>query len=166
MDLLESRGMKLDLSNKKINEILLDIGYYRLGFYWNPFEKDSNHNFADDTKFSDAVELYYLDSDLRHLLSKYLNRIEIHFRTQLIYFVSNHYKESPTWFADENIMRSNFLSELPKYYNDYFIKNNKAIMAHHKKHINDKYAPSWKTLEFLPFGSILAIYRSLKDLEV
>ena len=31
---------------------------------------------------------------------KYINRIEINFRTYLTYFVSNKYNESPTWFVD------------------------------------------------------------------
>ena len=35
--LLKERGMVIDLDNKKVKEILLDIGYYRLGFYWFPF---------------------------------------------------------------------------------------------------------------------------------
>jgi abortive infection bacteriophage resistance protein len=32
--LLRSRGMILDLSEEKTKEILADIGYYRLGYYW------------------------------------------------------------------------------------------------------------------------------------
>ena len=42
---LASRGMKFDLKEDKIKEHLLDIGYYRLGFYWCPFT-DKNHNFC------------------------------------------------------------------------------------------------------------------------
>ena len=58
-----------------IKEFLLDIGYYRLGFYWNPFEIDKSHNFKKGTKFSDIIKLYYLDVDLRNILAKYINRI-------------------------------------------------------------------------------------------
>lgn len=39
---LSERGMDLDLEELKIKEILLDIGYYRLGFYWHPFELTKN----------------------------------------------------------------------------------------------------------------------------
>ena len=35
--LLETRGMLLDYPMEKVKEILLDVGYYRLGFYWHPF---------------------------------------------------------------------------------------------------------------------------------
>ncbi len=58
---LLDRGMEFDLEDEKIKEILLDIGYYRLGFYWHPFEIDENHNFAKGTKFSTVIDLYYLD---------------------------------------------------------------------------------------------------------
>lgn len=62
---LRKRGMTIDLDDAKISEVLLDIGYYRLGFYWHPFEIDNDHNFKEGTKFSDVLDLYYLDVDLR-----------------------------------------------------------------------------------------------------
>lgn len=163
IQLLEKRGMVLDLGKEKTEEVLLDIGYYRLGFYWNPFEEDGKHNFKKGTKFSDALALYYIDSDLRHVFTKYLNRLEVNFKTKLIYEVSNHYKSAPTWFADPNIVGKEFVKQLPKYYNQKFKNNNKAIKKHHSKYINQIHAPAWKTLEFMPFGSILTIYRNVKN---
>ena len=160
---LAARGMELDLPSEKIKEILLDIGYYRLGFYWYPFEIDSNHNFREGTKFSDIVELYYLDVDLRYLLLKYINRIEISFRTKVVYYVSNKYRLSPTWFVDPKVMDKEFIKEFDKYYNADFKKDNYPIKNHHQKYINDRYAPAWKTLEFFTFGSILKIFKSLND---
>ena len=77
---LIGRGMVMDLGIEKAKEILLDIGYYRLGFYWNPFEIDTDHNLQKDIKFSDVVKLYYLDTDLKHILIKAINRIEINFK--------------------------------------------------------------------------------------
>ena len=37
IELLRSRGMTFG-NEEKVKENLLDIGYYRLGFYWFPFE--------------------------------------------------------------------------------------------------------------------------------
>ena len=37
IELLESRGMVIK-DKEKAQEVLLDVGYYRLGFYWFPFE--------------------------------------------------------------------------------------------------------------------------------
>ncbi len=159
---LSERGMVFD-DYEKAKEILLDIGYYRLGFYWNPFEIDKKHNFAAGTKFSDAVQLYYLDVDLKNILNKALNRIEINLRTQIIYFVSNANQDNPTWFASKKVMNSNFVDELPIHYNERFKRNNKPIKKHHIKYPNDIYAPAWKTLEFMTFGTIEKIYISLNE---
>jgi len=163
IELLKSRGMTLDYSDEKVKEFLLDIGYYRLGFYWHPFEIDKNHKFKKGTKISDIIKLYYLDVDLRNILSRYINRIEINFRTKLVYYVSNKYKDSPTWFADPTVVNSYIIDNLSKFYNQRFVKSNKPIKKHHAKYINDKYAPAWKTIEFLTFGTILNIYKNLKD---
>jgi abortive infection bacteriophage resistance protein len=64
---------------------------------------------------------------------------------------------------DNKIMKSEFINVLPKYYNKNFKQNNKVIKLHHKKYINDKYAPAWKTLEFFNFGNCIEIYNKLKD---
>lgn len=160
---LDKRGIELDLPNEKIKEVLADIGYYRLGFYWNPFEKNQNHEFHDGTNISTVINLYYLDVDLRSLLLQYINRIEINFRTKVVYYASNKYKHSPTWFIDPKIMRNPFIEAIDDHYNDDFKRKNKPIKLHHQKYINDKYAPAWKTLEFFTFGAILKIFKSLKD---
>jgi len=161
--ILTDRGLILDLGEDKAKEILLDIGYYRLGFYWNPFEKDDKHNFKEGTTFSNVVQLYYLDVDLKNILNKAINRIEINLRTQLIYTVSNKYIEYPTWFANKKVMHSSFVDDFPKHYNSKFKDINKPIKKHHANYPNDIYAPAWKTLEFLSFGSIYTIYFALRN---
>lgn len=139
--LLQDRGLVLDDVNKA-REILLDIGYYRLGFYWKCLERDNSHNFVTNSNFTDAVKLYYLDVDLRELLLKYLYRIEVHFRTQIVYLVSNKYRHSPTWFIDNKVVTSEYISSFEQFYDDNFKKSNKPILKHHQKYINDKYAPA------------------------
>ena len=62
--------MILDYEESKIKEFLLDIGYYRLGFYWNPFEIDKLHNFKKDTKFSDVIKLYVTIQPLNFFQTK------------------------------------------------------------------------------------------------
>lgn len=163
--LLESRGMIID-DKEKAKEILLDIGYYRLGFYWFHFEKtypsikNRNHILKSNTKFCDVISLYYFDCTLRNILSKYLNRIEVNFRTFIIYTVSNQYQNT-RWFAEKQIIDSKFLNYLPNCYNS--IRKNMAIKRHHNKYPDDIYAPAWKTLEYMTLGDIIMLYWSLKD---
>lgn len=164
ISLLIERG--LDIGDQaKTEEYLMDIGYYRLGFYWYYFQEDKiNHKFRPGIKLEDVIRLYYFDMDLRNILSKYLYRIEVHFRTQLVYHVSNHYRESPTWFNDRHVVSEDFINnKLPFIYNNMFRDKNITIKRHHKKYINDRYAPAWKTLEFFTFGQIFSLFRSLKE---
>ena len=150
----------------KAEQILEDVGYYRLGFYWYYFQKDlKKHLFQEDTYFSTVIDLYYIDVDLRFLLIKVLSRIEINLRTHIIYTVSNHYKNNPFWFADKRIMKNQFVDTLDNFYTD-IKKKNKVIAEHHRKYPNDKYAPAWKTLEFMTLGSLYTLFTSLKEEEI
>lgn len=168
--LLKSRGMIIPDENKA-NEILMDIGFYRLGFYAFPFEKsfpsldNRTHEYRADISFSDVVDLYYFDYDLRKILTYYLNRIEFNLRTYITYTVSNHYKESPTWFVDSNIMTQQYIADFEKkVYKT--IRENPVIKRHHRKYINDRFAPAWKTIEFMTLGNICSLFHNLKNKEL
>lgn len=168
---LTNRGMAMDCA-EKAKEYLLDIGYYRLGFYWHYFEKDADHNFLPDTKIETIRELYYFDFDLKYLLSKYIYRIEVHFRTQLVYWVSNKYKETPTWFIDKKVVDDTLITFIDNLYHgtkkfpSKFKSYNTPLKKHHLKYINDRFAPAWKTLEFFTFGQIIRVFNALKDEEL
>ncbi len=170
LDLLKSRGLTVNDADKA-REILLDIGYYRLGFYLFPFEKsypelrNRSHEYVDGASFEDAVNLYYFDFDLRLLLMRYLNRIEIAFRTSLIYHLSNKYNSNPIWFVSPVVVNRPYAREFERkvYTSDF--KRNPIIHRHHQKNSNDRFAPAWKTLEFMTFGAVMKLYEQLKERE-
>ena len=163
---LKERGMTIE-DESKAKDVLLDIGYYRLGFYWFPFEKTypnkivRDHTFIEGASFKKAVDLYYLDCEIRDIIAPFLYRIEVNLRTFLIYTVSNFYRQRPTWFADSRIVTQDFVKSLPTTYET--IRKNEAITRHHQKHPNDIYAPAWKTLEYMTLGDIITLIHSLKD---
>ena len=164
--LLRSRGMIIS-DEQKAEEILLDIGYYRIGFYTYPFEIDPlkqprDHQYRPSTDFNQIVELYYFDHDLRHILMRYISRIEVNIRTFITYTVSNHYKTDPTWFINPCVVSQKFRQEFEqKIYNT--LRQNPCIANHHRRYTNDRYAPAWKTLEFMTLGSIITLYENLLD---
>lgn len=168
LDLLKSRGLTVN-DTDKAREILLDIGYYRLGFYLFPFEKsypelrNRTHEYVEGASLEDAVNLYYFDFDLRLLLMRYLNRIEIAFRTSLIYNLSNKYRSNPVWFVSPAIVNRHYALEFERkvYTSDF--KRNSIIHRHHLANPNDRFAPAWKTLEFMTFGAVMKLYEQLKD---
>ena len=77
VSLLRSRNMTIS-DELKAKEILFDVGYFRMGFYWFPFEQtypDKHHRdhlFKEGTNFDDAVKLYYFDFNLRNILLNHL----------------------------------------------------------------------------------------------
>lgn len=169
--IIRDRGIILDYSEEKCKEILSDIGYFRFGYYCFPFEIDypnkinRTHQYKAGSYFSEIVALYYFNSNLSNILLKYIARIEINIRTAIIYIVSNHYPESPTWFADPKVMNKIYLSKLSESY-DKLKSRHQVLKDHHKKHINDRYAPAWKTIEYFSFGAIQTLYSSINSEEL
>ena len=167
IELLKSRGMIIkDLDKAKEN--LLDIGYFRLGFYWFPFEKTyprktkRDHSFIENTYFDYAIKLYYFDFDLRNLFLRYISRVEINFRTKLIYFVSNKYKDNPFWYLDDKVLKEQLIksNNFKKILND--IKVESVIRNDIKSHGRQN-SPAWKAIEYMSFGATISIYDNLLD---
>jgi abortive infection bacteriophage resistance protein len=165
--LLQGRGMQIS-DIEKAKEILADIGYYRLGFYWYPFEVNVKnlriHNFKENTKFESVVDLYYFDHDVRKLILPYIQRVEVNFRTFLIYCISNIYKDDPTWFVNNCYVSDSFITKFQKVYDE--IRVNPTIKKHYIKYPKDTFAPAWKTLEYATFGTIIVLYDELKSEQI
>jgi hypothetical protein len=164
--LLVQRGMQVE-DEAYTKRVLADLGYYHLGFYWHAFEDKttSTHQFQANTKFEAVVSLYEFEFSLKQLLLKYLRRIEINLRTQLINKISLAHPHSPTWFVDKDIVSENFISKFNKTIYTYrFKQDNLMIKKHHIKH-QEKYAPAQKTLEYMTLGQIVKLYCALKNNE-
>ena len=162
--LLRNRGVVID-NDEKTKECLADIGYYRLGFYTFPFEKtypdltrQRCHEVKKETKIEDIVGLYYFDFDLRNILNKYLSRIEVAIRTTMVYELSNKYKEDPAWFVNNSIVSDKFIDGFRDIYKT--IKERPVIARHHQ-YYSCKYAPAWKTMEFMTLGNLEVLYDCL-----
>ena len=171
IELLSSGGVLIS-DKEKAKEILLDIGYYRLGFYFIPFEKTypqsdrRTHEVVEGTRFEDAVSLYYFDFDLRNILNRYLTRVEVAFRTYLTYYMSLKYQDDPLWFVSPVVVRQSFIDDFDnKVYRSETFRRNVQIKRHHQIHPSDKYAPAWKTIEFMTFGSVLKLYKSIDNMD-
>lgn len=166
---LRARGMLIDFEQEgMVKEALLDIGYYRLGFYWFPFERTypkkrkRDHRLKENTIFDYAIKLYYFYFNLRNILLRYISRIEVNFRTTLIYYVSNAYKENSFWYTDKGGIKASFLND-HKYKT---VLNNicqePPIKLDLKAHCRNS-APVWKALEFMSFGTIIGLYENLNN---
>lgn len=164
---LRERGMCID-NEKKATENLSDIGYCRLGFYLFPFEKTyprkekRDHIFKEGANFDYAIKLYYFDFDLRNLFLRYISRIEIHFRTTIIYMLSNKYKNNLFWYINPEMLKNDFIeSEL--YQKSIKNVNSEPVIKQDKKTHKRRYAPAWKAIEYMSFGIVVSIYDNLRD---
>ena len=101
---------------------------------------------------------------MKMLLLRYIYRIEVHFRTQLLYFASNHFKENNTWYVDPKIVDNSMLKEFNTIY--FILKTkNRSLIKHHAKYPSD-FAPAWKVFEFLTFGQVYKLFSNLKNTEL
>ena len=165
---LKLNGMAFD-DEEKAKEILLDVGYYRLGFYSFPYEikfpclEHRDHKLKPGTTFKSVYDLYEFDTRLRRLLLNALDRIEVNIRTKIIYHISLRYIDDPCWFVNRKYVA-------PKFVNDFeeqvyaAMRRNPVIQHHHANHPGI-YAPAWKTIEFMTIGNIITLYDSLKEPE-
>ena len=87
--LLQGRG--LQVNDIAIAEhFLSNISYYRLEGYWWPMQADKvKHIFKPNSRFEDVIALYNFDRELRLLIFDVIERIEVGFRTKVIYHLSH-----------------------------------------------------------------------------
>lgn len=165
INLLLSRNVTIS-DQEKAKEYLLDIGYYRLGFYSYPFEltfpkldRSRRHDVQIGTRIEDIVAFYYFDFDMRNILNRYLSRIEIAIRTTIIYELSNKYSSDPYWYVNPAIVDNAFVSKFTEQFYP-MIKTKEPIKRHHKKYFG-QYAPAWKAMEYMTFGNLEILYTNL-----
>lgn len=161
---LKARGLEIK-EDDNCEHFLAHISYYRLAGYWWPMQADKvQHTFKPNSRFSDVINLYNFDRELRILLFDVIEKIEISLRTKLIYHLSHAY--DPWWFQDTGLFAdipeliktlSNIEEEIVRS-KDIFIKE------HRKKHKDDgRFPPAWKSLELTSFGSLSKLYGNLKN---
>ena len=80
--ILESRGLIID-DREKAKQSLSNLNYYRLSGYTLTLRK--NDRFYKNVKFSEVMQIYNFDMELRAALMYLLESIEISMRTYIAY---------------------------------------------------------------------------------
>lgn len=165
--LIKKRGLNTLYSDENVKKYLFDIGYYRLGFYLFPFETqypnkhNRTHVFNEGYTLCNALNLYDFDYSLRNLVLSYIQKIEISFKTKIIYLCSLYYKDDPCWYMKYKNVGANFVIRIRDVYDSKF-KIHRPIGVHHNKYPNHDYVPAWKIIEYFTFGDVLMLFNSLK----
>lgn len=95
---LQNRGLII-ADTDKAEQALDAISYFRLADYWYHLEADHHtHQFLSDCHFEEVQACYYFDKDLKALLFKAIQTIEVAVRSKII----KHFAPTcgPFWFMD------------------------------------------------------------------
>ncbi|WP_257252732.1 MULTISPECIES: Abi family protein [unclassified Endozoicomonas] len=172
LDLLVSRNLVVSDEAAALNH-LQRIGYYRLSAYLYPFrvfriqpnfQVVKENEFVANTHFSDAVNLYIFDKNLRQLMLDALERIEVALRVDIAYLLGERdtyaYKNidqfHPT-FAGKNKRHANWLK---KYEN--LLKRSKEDFVKHYRHTHGADLPIWVAIEVWDFGAMSQLFSMMK----
>jgi abortive infection bacteriophage resistance protein len=173
---LIERGLIIEDEEEALH-LISHINYYHLEAYWYSFyqkkEEDKEHVFFPDVTFTDIWNIYTFDRELRSLFVKALERIEISFRTQFVYYISHGasiYPFNETSFKFEEPYTNkygNFIndkeSSLRKINKELKRNSNENYIKHFYTYYNNEFPPIWMVGEIMSFGSVSCWYSKIRD---
>ncbi|EOP9631394.1 Abi family protein, partial [Escherichia coli] len=92
-----------DVGNAR--KVLERCSYYRFKAYLIPFRDETTRRYYPDATFDKAHELYLFDQDLRLLVFKLIQKIEIAVRSSFDYWVTGINKNS-FWYLDSSLFNN------------------------------------------------------------
>ena len=163
---LKSRGLRF-LDEKKAENYLSNISYYRLRAYTYPFQDNENpeHLFIQKISFEDIISLYVFDRQLRLLIFDAIEKIEVALRTQIIYNYSLKY--GAFWHLNPELYNNAvYFAEQISSLQKEIDRSNETFIKHYKENYNEpKEPPAWMSLEVSSIGLLSKIFSNLKKEE-
>ena len=160
LDILRKRGLRIDDDNKAI-EFLKNNNYYRISGYSLTLR---NHDiFYEQASFQNIIDIYNCDHEMRFLLLKYLEEIEVIFKSIYVYNFSRIY--GPLGYLSSSHFNnpSEYISILSKTEDQ---KNKRLPNEAYLKHfINDlkEDIPFWAYVDLFTISDISKLYSISED---
>lgn len=154
------------------SDFLSKNNYYRFtGYALHRRVSANSSNYLPGTSFESIYHIYCFDESLRNFLKKYIEILEIYFRTQISYnFAIAKCMQPPhdQHYCDDNFYnKKGFKSVMDSFSHDKKYYRDSLIMQHHVKNYNGK-LPLWVMVEMLSFSNLsklyACMYRSEKDM--
>jgi abortive infection bacteriophage resistance protein len=166
---LQARGLVV-ADEPRALRYLANISYYRLSGYWGSFLVPSTSQFQPGTTFDDILDRYQFDKQLRLLCLEAIERLEISFRTQIIYHITrytgdNNWYEQPRFLkrstpaeqAASTKLLSTIRGELDR------AKSKTFIAEYYRFYDQPRNPPAWMVLELLSFGTLYNLFAQFVD---
>ena len=147
--LLQNRGLIIE-DIVKAKQQLRNISYFRIASYLRYMENDSlNHLYKSGSTFEQAINLYLFDKELRQLIFKAIQDIEISLRTKMIQMFSM--EHGAFWFMDSSLFKyAQFYEDcLENIKKEVSRSNEDFIKEHSEKYSFPTLPPVWKTLSLI-----------------
>jgi abortive infection bacteriophage resistance protein len=157
---LEGRGLEIT-DRIAAEHFLSNISYYRLSAYLYPYRILPTDNYTDGTTFDLVLEHYLFDREFRLLVFDGIERIEVAFRTQLIYQPS--ILRGPFWFLDKSLfLKSDRWSTQIKKLEEEVKRSGEVFIDHFFNKYSDNIPPAWMSFEVASLGLLSRLYHNIK----
>lgn len=163
---IRKKGIKIENENFA-SEVLTRLNYQKLLAYRNKFLLSKNPEiYKDGTNFNNIFRLYKFDRELKFILQKNIESVELMMRTLISYNLGI------TYGVHAHLDYNNFKNV--EFHNSFKIKlfektdRSKSVHKKHQmvKYHHDNYAdelPIYKAIELLTFGELSKLFLNLKD---
>ncbi|EER2890131.1 Abi family protein [Escherichia coli] len=157
-----------DVGNAR--KVLERCSYYRFKAYLIPFRDETTRRYYSDATFDKAHELYLFDQDLRLLVFKLIQKIEIAVRSSLDYWVTGINKNS-FWYLDSSLFNNgdNHIKTVSNVSTS-FRKSKEEFAKHYKEKYFNEYCPfhrglppGWVSIELLTFGNLKSLLEAFNS---
>jgi abortive infection bacteriophage resistance protein len=163
---LQARGLIITDINK-VTDLLAHVNYFRLEAYWYTYYDNSltGHFFVKSITFELIWSHYCFDRRLRAHISHALERIEVSFRTQFAFNLSQTFGPFPLNLNTLNFSQREWNSNLLDLQKT--CQDSKELFATHfyAKYSNDL-LPIWALVEIQSFGQVVFYYKKIKSLNI
>lgn len=164
LEKLQKRGLIIN-DTVKAAHYLSNISYYRLRAYTYPFQDNEadNQPFVKKIQFEEIINLYVFDRQLRLLIFNAIEKIEVAFRTQIIYQFS--LENGAFWHVNPALFNNpiQFANEIAKLQQEINRSKETFIKHYHETYSDPKVPPCWMALEVSSLGLLSKIFSNLKE---
>jgi len=159
INLLKSRGLIIKDIDEARNALEYH-NYYRLSGYSLTLRK--NDKFYEGVAFSDLLQIYNFDNELKSIILDALAEIEINLKTHIGYVLGE--LTDPLGYMDAKYYESN--GKYEKFKNEFeeaLSDNKHEVFVKHHIDEHDSEFPIWVAVEVLSFGSVSKFFKSLRQ---
>jgi len=161
LNALVKKGMIIDMAESQALHYLSHCNYYRLSGYWYDYKVINTEDFKANTHFSEIIQLYQFDKELRILLLDAIEQIEVSVRTKMAYHLGEAYGAHA--LLNEGVFYNQrvYQTTLTKLKKD-AVDSNEVFIQHFLAKYQEPLPPIWAVVELMSMGQLSHCYKNLK----